>query len=227
MRGETTPGVEVEVLADGVRISLLHNDELIGDWDVEDIGIQSLNDGFAIRAEGEEFVLRTDDDVAVAREMGLVAASPRLARKLAAAQNPDRPMPADPEPVRVSSNLSVLGFALASMMTIVGGFLLRADTSLTSVQTTIMAGLGSDGNFWSAFVIGGILMLAVALVMARNMPWARTAAIVVVAGLVILFGLAAQAATPDADHLLAYGFIAGGLVVAIAIVFAGSFGEPD
>jgi hypothetical protein len=70
-------------------------------------------------------------------------------------------------------------------------------------------------------------MLAVALVMARNMPWARTAAIVVVAGLVILFGLAAQAATPDADHLLAYGFIAGGLVVAIAIVFAGSFGEPD
>jgi hypothetical protein len=67
----------------------------------------------------------------------------------------------------------------------------------------------------------------VAVVMAMKKVWARTAAIIVVAALVILFGLAAQGATPDADHLLAYGFIAGGVVVAIAIVFAGSFGDPD
>ena len=47
MRGETTTGVEVEVLADGVRISLLHRDELIGDWEIGDIGIQSLSRPFA------------------------------------------------------------------------------------------------------------------------------------------------------------------------------------
>ncbi len=227
MRGDTSPGIEVEVLADGVRISLLHDDELIGDWDVADLGIQSLHDGFAIRAEGEEFVLKTDDDVALAREMGLAAASPRLARKLAAEQNPDRPMPSDPEPVRVRSILGAIGFALAGVMTVSGGVLLRSDASLTPDDTSIGSGLGASGNFWSAFVLGGLLLVGVAVVMAMKKVWARTAAIIVVAGLVILFGLAAQGATPDADHLLAYGFIAGGVVVAIAIVFAGSFGDPD
>jgi hypothetical protein len=213
MRGETTPGVEVEVFADGVRISLLHRDELIGEWEIGDIGIQSLHDGFAIRAEGEEFVLKTDDDVALAKEMGIVAASPRLARKVAASQKPDRPLPADPEPVKVSSALGAIGFALGGVMTIAGGFLLRADTS--------------SGDFWLAFILGGVLLVGVGVVMALNKAWARTAAIVVVAGFVILFGLAAQSATSDADHLLAYGFIAGGLVVGIAIVFAGSFVDPD
>jgi hypothetical protein len=227
MRGETTPGVEVEVLTDGVRISLLHRDELIGDWEIGDIGIQSLHDGFAIRAEGEEFVLKTDDDVALAREMGIVAASPRLARKVAASQNPDRPLPADPEPVKVRSALGAIGFALGGVMAIAGGLLLRADATLTPANTSFGAGLGPSGNFWSAFVLGGALLVGVGVVMALKKTWARTAAIVVVAGFVILFGLAAQSATSDADHLLAYGFIAGGLVVGIAIVFAGSFVDPD
>jgi hypothetical protein len=63
--------------------------------------------------------------------------------------------------------------------------------------------------------------------MALKVTWARMAAISVVAVLVIVFGLSAQSATPDADHLLAYGFIAGGIVIGIAIVFAGSFADPD
>jgi hypothetical protein len=53
------------------------------------------------------------------------------------------------------------------------------------------------------------------------------AAVIAVSSLVVVFGLAARSATPDADHLLAYGFIAGGVVVGIAVVAAGSFGEPD
>jgi hypothetical protein len=227
MRGETTPGVEVEVLADGVRISLIHQDELIGDWQLRDIGIQSLHEGFAIRAEGEELVLKTEDDVGVARELGLASASPRLARKLAASQNSDRPMVADPEPAKVRTYLGAIGFALAGVMIISGGFLLRADTALTADQASIGAGIGAAGNFWSAFVLGGLLFFGVALAMALRATWARTAGIGIVAALVILFGLAAQSATPDADHLLAYGFIAGGVVVGIAIVFAGSFGEQD
>ena len=81
MRGESGPGVEVEVLAEGSRLSLVHHEELIGEWDVGAIGIQSLYDGFAIRAEGEEFVLKTADDVGLAREIGLVAVSPRMGRQ--------------------------------------------------------------------------------------------------------------------------------------------------
>jgi hypothetical protein len=213
MRGETAPGVEVEVLADGVRISILHQDELIGDWEIGQIGIKSLQDGFSIRAEGEEFVLKTDDDVAIAREMGLVATSPRMARKLAASHNPDRPMAVDPEPVKVSQALAAIGFALGGVMTIAGGFLLRADAS--------------SGVFWSILVLGGLLMLGISLAIARKTSWARTAAITLVAAVVVVFALAAQSGTPDADHLLAFGFVAGGIVIGIAIVFAGTFGEPD
>jgi hypothetical protein len=213
MRGETAPGVEVEILADGVRISLLHQDELIGDWEVGEIGIKSLHDGFAIRAEGEEFVLKTDDDVAIAREMGLVAASPRLARRLAVSHDPDQPMAADPEPVRVSPALAAIGFALGGVMAIAGGFLLRADAS--------------SGSFWSVVVLGGLLMLGISLAIARKSSWARNGAIAVVGAVVVMFALAAQSGTPDADHLLAYGFVAGGIVIGVAIVFAGTFAEPD
>ena len=43
-------------------------------------------------------MLKTDDDVGLAREIGIVAASPRLARKVAASQNQEVPSRADPEP---------------------------------------------------------------------------------------------------------------------------------
>ena len=227
MRGETGPGVTVEVLADGLRISLLHHDDLIGDWEVGAIGIQALNDGFAIRAEGEEFVLRTEDDVGLAREIGIVAAAPRMARKVAASQTEDVPLRADPEPVVVKSNLGAIAFALGGAMALAGGVLLRDESTLPAAATSPAEGLGAGGNFWFAFMFGGVLMVGVALAIARRTKWSRMAAIIVVSALVIVFGLAARSATPDADHLLAYGFIAGGVVVGIAVVFAGSFVEPD
>ena len=227
MRGDSGPGVKVEVLADGSRISLLHRDELIGEWDVDSIGIQSLNDGFAIRAEGEEFVLRTEDDVGLAREIGIVAASPRMARKVAASHNEDVPLRADPEPVVVKSNLGAIAFALGGAMALAGGFLLRDDPTLSANATSASQGFGAEGSFWFAFTLGGLLMVGVALAIARRTKWSRLAAIIVVSALVVVFGLAARSATPDADHLLAYGFIAGGVVVGVAVVFAGSFVEPD
>ncbi|MET0565679.1 MAG: hypothetical protein ABW021_04460 [Acidimicrobiia bacterium] len=227
MRGETGPGVTVEVLADGLRISLLHHDDLIGDWEVGAIGIQALNDGFAIRAEGEEFVLKTEDDVGLAREIGIVAAAPRMARKVAASQTEHVPLRADPEPVVVKSNLGAIAFALGGAMALAGGVLLRDESTLPAAATSPAEGLAAGGNFWFAFMFGGVLMVGVALAIARRTKWSRMAAIIVVSALVIVFGLAARSATPDADHLLAYGFIAGGVVVGIAVVFAGSFVEPD
>ena len=225
MRGEAGRGVKVEVLADGPRLSLLHEDELIGEWEVGAIGIQSLQDGFAIRAEGEEFVLKTDDDAGLAREIGMIAASPRLARKVAASQNQDVPLRADPEPVVIKSNLGAIAFALGGVMAFAGGVLLRDDPTLTA--TSAGQGLMPGGNFWFAFVLGGLLMVGAALAIARRTKWSRMAAIIAVSALVVVFGLAARNATPDADHLLAFGFIAGGVVVGIAVVVAGSFGEPD
>jgi len=227
MRGESGRGVKVEVLADGPRLSLLHQDELIGEWEVGAIGIQSLHDGFAIRAEGEEFVLKTDDDAGLAREIGMIAASPRLARKVSASQNQDVPLRTDPEPVVIKSNLGAIAFALGGVMALAGGVLLRDDATLSVAGTSPGQGLAPGGNFWFAFVLGGLLMVGAALAIARRTKWSRLASVIAVSALVIVFGLAARSATPDADHLLAYGFIAGGVVVGIAVVAAGSFGEPD
>ena len=125
----------------------------------------------------------------------------------------------------VRSNVGALTLALGGAMALAGGFLLRDDPALSSAGRTVAGGLGAEGNFWFAFVLGGVLLVAAAFAMARRVKWSRVAAIVAVIALVIVFGLAAQNATPDADHLLAYGFIAGGLVVGVAVVFTGSFGE--
>jgi hypothetical protein len=227
MRGESGRGVRVEVLADWPRLSLLHEDELIGEWEVGAIGIQSLHDGFAIRAEGEEFVLKTDDDAGLAREIGIVAASPRLARKVAASQNQDVPFRTEPEAVVIKSNLGAIAFALGGVMALAGGVLLRDDPTLAATGSSADQGLGPGGSFWFAFVLGGLLMVGAAVTIAWRTKWSRMAAVVSVSALVVVFGLAARNATPDADHLLAYGFIAGGVVVGIAVIAAGSFGEPD
>ena len=227
MRGEAGRGVRVEVLADGARLSLLHDDELIGEWEVGAIGIQSLQDGFAIRAEGEEFVLKTDDDAGLALEIGIIAASPRLARKVAASQNQDVPLRTDPEPVVIKSNLGAIAFALGGVMALAGGVLLGGDPTQAGIGASAGQGSGSGRNFWFAFVVGGLLMVGAALAIVRRTKWSRTAAIIAVSALAVVFGLAARNATPDADHLLAYGFIAGGIVLGVAVIAAGSFGEPD
>ena len=47
MRGERGPGVRVEVLVDGSRLSLVSGSGVIGEWEVGSFGIKSLHEGFA------------------------------------------------------------------------------------------------------------------------------------------------------------------------------------
>lgn len=226
MRGESGPGIPVDIQADGAHLRLLSGEETVGDWDISSIGIQSLNDGFAIRAEGEEFVLKTEDDAAIAREIGISAGSLRLVRKVAASQNSEERVPT-PEPVAPKSNLGAIVFALGGVLVLSGGFFLREDPTLSAMSRTTSEGLQAGGRFWFAFVIGGLVMAGVAVVLAIGRRWARAAAVLVLSGLVILFGIAAQNATPEADFLLAYGFIAGGIVVGVAVLFGGTLGDSD
>jgi len=211
MRGDTGPGVAVTVVAEQRRLKLLSGSELVGDWTVSDIGISSLQDGFAIKAEGEEFVLRTDDDVALADEMGIAAVSPRLARKLAARHNPEA-APTPTEPAIVPSNMAAIGFAVAGALVVLGGTFLRSGEG----------GVGPGGfPYWIVFVAGGSLMIAVAFVMSIGGGLARALAIVVLLGLIVAFGVAIGDTGGNATELSAYGFIAGGLVVGIAVLFSG------
>jgi hypothetical protein len=224
MRGDTGPGVTVRIIAEGGRLRLVAGNELVGDWMVSGIGVSALQDGFNIKAEGEEFVLRTEDDVAFAEEIGVAAAPPRLARRLAARNNPEEPERLDPEPIL--SNLAAIGFAVAGALVVLGGTFLNISGDVAPVSLTSEDG-GGDFDFWLAFVIGGVLMIGVAYVMSMGSRLARLVALLVLLALVVVFGFAVAQSVSGTSQLTAYGFIAGGLVVGVAVLFSGSLREPD
>jgi hypothetical protein len=225
MRGERGPGTKVDVLAGDSRLSLISRSELIGEWEIGSFGIKALDEGFAIWAEGEEFVLKTENDVGLAREMGLQTASPRMARRVAASRRPkDMPWP-DPVPETPRSYVAAISIALGGVLVLVGSLLLRTDPAVT--DRSVEAGLGVAGNFWSAFGAGGLLMVVAALALAVRARVARALAVLSVVALVVVFGNAAQNSTPESDFLIAYGFIAGGVVIGVAVLFGGLLGEND
>ncbi|MFP3882163.1 MAG: hypothetical protein ACLFWH_07595 [Actinomycetota bacterium] len=220
MRGDTGPGVGVKVLAGEGRLRLLSGEEVVGDWLVEGIGISSLQEGFNIKAEGEEFILRTNDDVALAEELHVTAVSPRLARRLAARHNPEYDEPS-PEPPQISSNLAAIGYAVAGALVVLGGSLLSGAGGLATAPE------GSDFDFWIAFVAGGILMIAAAYVMSVGTRLARLIATSVLGAVIVTFGFAVNQTVAGTTQLTAYGFIAGGLVLGVAVLVSGSLRQSE
>ena len=226
MRGDTGPGVGVRVVAEDRRIRLVSGNELVGDWTLPEIGITALHDGFNIKAEGEEFILHTEDDVAFAEEIGVAAASPRLARRLAARHNPPE-RPTSEDPPEISSNVAAIGFALAGALVVAGGTFLSNAGEAATAPATLSQETGADGfEFWLAFVIGGVLMIGVAYVMSIGARIARLVATIVLIAVIVTFGFAVSNARADVTELTAYGFIAGGLVVGVAVLFSGSLRQP-
>lgn len=223
MRGDTGPGVGVTVVADGGRLRLVSGNELVGDWMVSDLGIAALQEGFNIKAEGEEFVLRTADDAAFAEELGIVALSPRLARRVAARHNPE--IEDLPEAPQIPSNLAAIGFAVAGALVVLGGSFL----SITDRSAVAFRGGEEAGGlaFWLAFVIGGISMIAVAYVMSIGARGARVIAAVALVAVIIVFGFAVAGSEPGVTEITAYGFISGGLVVGVAVLVSGSLRQSD
>jgi hypothetical protein len=224
MRGDAGPAVGVRVLVDGGRLRLLSGNELVGDWMLADVGVVALQDGFNVKAEGEEFVLRTEDDVALADEIGIAAASPRLARRLATRHNPDEPVEVTEDP-RISTSLAAVGSALAGALIVLGGIIL----DVVGGDADRAAPQGPDDGFvfWLAFVIGGVLMIAVAYVMAMGVRFARVVAGAVLLAMIVVFGFAVSETTGDPNNLTAYGFIGGGLVLGVAVMSSASLRQTD
>lgn len=221
MRGDTGPGVGVKVFAGEGRLRLLAGDEVVGDWLVDGIGMNALQEGFNIKAEGEEFILRTNDDVALAEELHVTAVSPRLGRHLAARHNPEYDEVA-PEPPRISSNLAAVGYAVAGALVALGGSFLAGGSGSAAEGVA-----GSDFDFWIAFVVGGVLMIAAAYVMSIGTRLARLSATIVLGAVVVVFGFAVNQAVADTAQLTAYGFIAGGLVVGVAVLVSDSLRQSE
>ena len=221
MKSDGGPGVRVDVFVDDDRIRLVSGNELIGEWELEGLGVHILNDGFSIRVEGEEFVLRTEDDGAIAEVLGIVTSTPRMARKVAAAHPPEDRLVEREETDPAESNLPAIGFALAGALILAGGAFLNVGSSETPSQ------LDGGAEFWFAFVIGGALMVAVAYLIATGSRIASVASMLLLLSMIVLFGFAASRTVLAANDLLAYGFIAGGIVVGVAVVFSSSFRGGD
>lgn len=226
VRGDHGPGVGVRVVALGRRIKLVSGNELLGDWDLSDIGIDALQEGFNIKAEGEEFILSTEDDLALADEIGVATASPRLARRLAARHDSEATSPLSASRAR-SANLAAIGFALAGALVVLGGTLLSAEDA-ASASGAISRSADADAfQFWLAFVVGGSLMIGAAYVISIGARVARLVAILALVAVVVVFGFAVNGEDVGADGLMAYGLIGGGLVVGVAVLVSGSLGQPE
>ena len=62
-------GVEVDLTGD--RMVVNTDESTVADWQLEDIRIVSLPDGFHVKAEGEEIVLNVSEKTRFAVELGL------------------------------------------------------------------------------------------------------------------------------------------------------------
>lgn len=217
MRDDSGDETHVRVEVDGNTLRLKSGDEVLGEWPSKEIGIHSLNEGFVLRVEGEELLLITEDDAVFAEALDLKAVSPRLAKQVAARHRPEEtPLPTDPE--REPSRVGSIAFALSGALVVVGASVLGSgDASVPRGQAEVAGNL----EFWLAFTIGGVLMIATAYILSVGARWGRLAAILSLLLVTVLFGLAVSDTPTDATHLTAYGFLAGGLVIGVAVLFGG------
>lgn len=87
--GEDEPPLGVEIDLTDERLAVRAGDVQVGDWSRDEIRIAALQDGFHLRAEGEEIILDVTDDARFALDLGLRNAHPGLRRRMAALMRDD------------------------------------------------------------------------------------------------------------------------------------------
>ena len=85
MRNANPGGAALEVLVDltSERMILHTDSKVLGEWALDELLIRGEDAGFHDHLEGEEVIIRTNDDPGLALELGLRSASPRLRRQMA------------------------------------------------------------------------------------------------------------------------------------------------
>lgn len=89
IRGEDDLPLGVEIDLTDERLVLTAGGVEVGDWSRDEIRISALQDGFHLRAEGEEVILDVTDDARFALDLGLRNAHPGLRRRMAALMRDD------------------------------------------------------------------------------------------------------------------------------------------
>lgn len=82
MPGDPGPGLDVLIDLNGETIRLRAPSGELGRWSRREVRVNALDDGFHLRAEGEEVILDITDDAAFAVAYGLTNAPPALRRKM-------------------------------------------------------------------------------------------------------------------------------------------------
>ncbi len=87
--GDDEPPLGVEIDLTDDRFIVRAGDTQVGNWSRDEIRISALQDGFHLRAEGEEVILDVTDDARFALDLGLRNAHPGLRRRMAALMRDD------------------------------------------------------------------------------------------------------------------------------------------
>ena len=83
LHGDAGPPLGVLIDVSDGHLHLNAGGTEVADWPIEDIRVTALEDGFHVRAEGEDVVLEVDDDARFAVELGLRSAHPDLRKRMA------------------------------------------------------------------------------------------------------------------------------------------------
>ena len=87
--GDEEPPIGVDIDLTDDRLVVTAGDVELGDWSRDEVRISALQDGFHLRAEGEEVVLDVTDDARFALDLGLRNAHPNLRRRMSALMRDD------------------------------------------------------------------------------------------------------------------------------------------
>jgi hypothetical protein len=87
--GERGPGLGVVIDLTDSRIRIAAGSAEIGDWTRDEVRVHADDDGFHLRAEGEEVILDLTEDARFAVDYGLRSAPPLLRRRMAALMRDD------------------------------------------------------------------------------------------------------------------------------------------
>lgn len=74
--------VEIDLTDERMRVTA--GEVEVADWTRDEFRVQAMEDGFHLRAEGEEVVINLEEDARFALELGLRSAHPHLRKKMAA-----------------------------------------------------------------------------------------------------------------------------------------------
>lgn len=83
MYGDGGPPLDVTIDVSEDHLHLRAGHTEVADWPLSEIRVSALEDGFHVRAEGEDIVLQVPDDARFAVELGLRNAHPALRKRMA------------------------------------------------------------------------------------------------------------------------------------------------